>query len=122
MQQRITFRVKGNMITFFQILCVFGILSLIAAMLGCVVCLVDEYNDNKGFFVYCLITSFTSFIIILIGLLVVDIHEQQIVELKITSGYNVYIDGNQIDGNNIDISEYHYTVDDENKKILISTQ
>lgn len=121
MQQRITFRVKGNMITFFQILCVFGILSLMGVMLGCVVCLVDEYNDNKGFFVYCLITSFTSFIIILVGLLVVDIHEQQIVELKITSGYNVYIDGNYIDGNNIDISEYHYTVDDENKKILIST-
>ena len=108
--------------TFFLILCVISILSLIGTMLGCVVFLMDEYNNDKGFCVYILITSFVSFILILISLLNEDIHEQQIVELKISSGYNVYIDGQQIDGSNIDVSEYHHTVDDENKKILISTQ
>lgn len=45
---------------------------------------------------------------------------EQIEQLKTNKEYTFYIDGAEVDCNNIDISLYNYTIDKEQKKVFLT--
>lgn len=38
------------------------------------------------------------------------------------SGYETYLNGSEVDINNLDLKHYHITIDDENNKILLTSK
>lgn len=117
---------KGEKIkmTVSEILASFAAIAFLIGIIVFMMSLMIIFLDGKkeGFIAFAISILLLGFAIY--GTITSRIMDEESYNHAIAEKYEVYIDGIQVNAENIDISNYrrsHITYDDENHKILIST-
>lgn len=105
--------------TTFAVLLVCSVIGTIICSIACVKTIITtRYDSNTK------ISAFTGLIVfIAIGALSFYIRgnaKTETIETKVNENYEIYLDGEPVELDNINIKYYQMTVDDENEKIYLT--